>query len=246
MEVLREGLCVHPWERPFTSNPGWAGGSSLGRQLFDSFLLCKLLTPLFYFFSPPFKILAVTPIKFLPLKSRLCRGCFPPWACEGPAPGRAPLRVGGREGGAMRSSGRQGAIGTRPRAFLRLWRLPLASRAVRERRMIDASGSQWAEGRQPRGALRLVVSRGIKGDGSALRPFFPGALVEVRSRRGLCGARAGLGLAAAPRGAEWDQEWGPGPRPGCGVGSAGPKGGGNGRVGTHLSRSPSWQVSARL
>lgn len=76
--------------------------------------------------------------------------------------------------------------------------------------MIDAESSQWAEGSQSRGALRLVVSRSIKGDWPALRPFFPGALVEVRARRGGSGARAGLGLGLDGR-AEGN---GPGPRVG--------------------------------
>lgn len=53
-----------PWGRPLTSRAG-LGEAPLARQLFDSFLPCKLLTPLFFFF-PPFKILAVMPIKFLP------------------------------------------------------------------------------------------------------------------------------------------------------------------------------------
>lgn len=100
----------------------------------------------------------------------------------------------------MRSSGRQGATRARPRA------LSCAIRAFRwrharptEQRMIDAKGSQWAERGQPRGAQRLAVSCDIKGDGSALRPFFPGALVEVRARCGRSGARAGLGLGLGGR-----------------------------------------------
>lgn len=108
----------------------------------------------------------------------------------------------------MRSSGRQGAMRTEPRA------LSCAVRAFRwrhalpaKRRVIDAEGNQWAEGSQRRGALRLVVSRSIKRDGPALRPFFPGALVEVRARRGRSGARAGLGLGLGGR-AEGN---GPGP-----------------------------------
>lgn len=74
--------------------------------------------------------------------------------------------------------------------------------------MIDAEGSQWAEGRQSRGALRLVMSRSVKGDGPALRPFFLGALVEVRARCGGSGARVGLGLGGRAEGS--------GPGPGAG------------------------------
>lgn len=114
----------------------------------------------------------------------------------------APLASRGR-----RAPGR--ALSCAVRAFR--WRHALPP----PRQMIDAAGSQWAEGRQSRGALRLVVSRGIKGDKPALRPFFPGALVEVRVRRGGSGSRVGLGRCAERSGS------GPGPGlgPGPGVGS---------------------------
>lgn len=146
----------------------------------------------------------------------------------------------------MRSSGRQGATRARPcalscavRAFR--WRHALPT----EWRMIDAEGSQWAETRYCRGALRFVMRRGIKGDGPALRPFFPGALVEVRARvrRGVSEARAGLGghvegSGPGPGAGSWAaaglwgwERWAPGRREGWGPTSAA------------LS---SWQVPARL
>lgn len=62
MGVLREGVCVHPRARRYPgeglSHHVWAGlgEAPLGRQLFDSFLPCKLLTPL-YFFSLHLKFL---------------------------------------------------------------------------------------------------------------------------------------------------------------------------------------------
>lgn len=151
----------------------------------------------------------------------------------------------------MRSSGRQGATLARPRA------LSSAVRAFRwrhsrptERRVIDVKGSQWAEGRQLRGALRLVVSRNIKGDGSALRPFFPGALVEVRARRGLSGARAGLGLGLGGRaegsGAERDQEWDPSAAARLWAWERWAPGRREGKGGDPPEPLFSWQVSARL
>lgn len=140
--------------------------------------------------------------------------------CPEPVRGRS---QGGFPSGLRGSGGRGGSAllpppggGARPRA------LPCALRAFRwrhalpaERWMIDAERSQWAEGRQGRGALRLVMNRGIKGDGPALRPFFPGALVEVRARRGGSGARAGLG----------GRTEGSGPRPGAGFWAAAALGG---------------------